>query len=297
MMYYRLRRIGRRFLSDNTYEAPVLHFIYDFDYHVIAVDQPRERFATLWSLVRHPRILGRIPRGGTLRPWSRLSGTFVRRLQLEPEFVKTVILERLTKDGWKIQGTFHIQKGAVAYLRDKWTTPEPRLFGSLAAALAAAFEIEEVSVRPFLYGLNIGAAVRSYVLTTVAAVLFPVAVALLGNFLKWASRADLRLISEIFVAIVLITVAYAFFRLRISRQRLYGAIELGVGIGMVIAVIRAPQPSDRLELPLKVMASVYVMIRGLVNINDAVAKAREPLRAEAKTTHAAIMEGDESLDV
>jgi hypothetical protein len=199
----------------------------------------------------------------------------------------------------KFKGTFHIQKGAVAYLCDRWTTPEPRLFGSLAAALAAAFEIEEVTVRPFLYGLGnaIRAAYLSFILATVAALFFPVTVALLGDFLKCASRADLRLISEIFVAVVLITAAYAFFRLRISRQRFYGALELGVGIGMVMAVIRVPQPADRFDLAIKVMAAVYVIIRGLVNINDAVAKAREPLRAEAKTTHAAIMEGDESLDV
>jgi hypothetical protein len=111
IMYYRIRRMSRRPFSDNTYEAPVLYFIYDFDYHVLAVDKPRARFSTLWSLVRHPRILGRIPRGGTLRPWSRLSGTFVRRLQLEPKFVKTVILERLTKDGWKIQGHISHSKG------------------------------------------------------------------------------------------------------------------------------------------------------------------------------------------
>ena len=288
MMYYRIRRYGRPRFSDNTCEAPVLHFIYDFDYHVIAIDKPRARFATLWSLVRHPRILGRIPRGGTLRPWSRLSGTLVRRLQLEPEFVKTVILERLTKDGWELRGTFHIQKGAVAYLCDRWTTPEPRLFGSFAAALAAAFEIEEVTVRPFLYRLNIGAAALSFVLSTVAALFFPVTVALLGDFLEWASRTDLRLISQLFVAVVLIAAAYSFFRLRISRQRFYGALELGVGIGMAIAVIRAPQPSDRLELALKVMAAIYVMIRGFVNISEAVAKAREPLRTEATTTHAAI---------
>ena len=293
-MYYRIRRIGRRAFSDNTYESPVLHFIYDFDYRVIAADKPRERFATLWSLVRHPGILlSRIPREGTLRSWSRLSRSFVRRLQLEPQFMKTVILERLTKDGWEIRGTFHIQKGAVAYLSGKATTSEPRLFGSLAAAMVAAFEIEEVTVRPFLYRLSnaIAVAYISFFMTTVAALSFPVTVTLLGNLLKWTSRTDLRLISEILVAIVLITVAYAFFRLKISRQRFYGSIELGVGIGMVIAVLRAPQPSDRFELTLKVMAAIYVIIRGLVNINDEVEKAREPLRAEAETAHAAIMDG------
>jgi hypothetical protein len=294
MMYYRIRRIGRRAFSDHTYESPVLHFIYDFDYRVIAADKPRERFATLWSLVRHPGIiLSGIPREGTLRSWSRLSRSFVRRLQLEPQFMKTVILERLTKDGWEIRGTFHIQKGAVAYLSGKGSTSESRLFGSLAAAMIAAFEIEEVTVRPFLYGLRntIAVAYISFFMTTVAALSFPVTVTLLGNLLKWTSRTDLRLISEILVATVLITVAYAFFRLKISRQSFYGAIELGVGIGMVIAVVRAPQPSDRFELTLQVMAAIYVIIRGLVNINDAVEKAREPLRAEAETAHAAIMDG------
>jgi len=170
------------------------------------------------------------------------------------------------------------------------------VFGSLAAALSAAFKIEEVTVRPFLYGLNnaLLTGFLSSVLTTVAVLLFPVTAALLGDFFSWASRADLRLTSQMFVAVVLVTAAYSLFRLRIARQRFYGALELGVGIGMVIALIRVPQPSDRLELALKIMAAVYVMIRGLVNIRDAIEKAREPFSAEAKTAHAAIIEGHES---
>ena len=294
LQYYRIRRIGKPPFSKDNCEAPILRFIYDFDYHVVAVDNPRARFATLWSLVRHPGILGRVPRAGVLRPWSMLSRSFVRRLQLEPEFVKTVILERMTKNGWRVRGTFHIQKGAVAYLCDRWTTPEPKLFGSLAAALAAAFKIEEVTVRPFLDSLskaNLAAYFLSIALTTAAALLFPIAVALVGDFLGWASRSDLRLGFQIFVAVVIISVGYAFFRLRMSRQRFYGAIELGVGIGMVIEAIRAPQVPDRFGLALKIMAAVYVIIRGLVNINEAVAKAREPLRAQAKTKHAEIMKG------
>lgn len=287
---YRIRRIGRKFFASDIYESPTVYFIYDFDYYVFALDKPRMRFSRLWSMIRRPSVLLRpIPRKGVLRLWLNLSRELLRRLDLEPEFVKTVALERFTKEGWRIQATFHIEKGAVAYLPCR--KAEPKLFGSLAAALAAAFESEEEAVRPFLYGLGgaILAAYVSFILITASALLFPLVVSLLGEFLQWTTRSELRLASQFFVIILLLAAAYGFFRLKLSRQRFYGSIELGVGFGMMLAAIRTTHLSGRLDFALKTMAAMYVVIRGCTNISEAFAKERVKLGDEAKKRHASVM--------
>jgi len=288
---YRIRRFVWEPFSPDTYEAPMVYFIYDFDHHVVSLDKPRMRFARLWSMIRRPSVLlGPVPRKGALRPWFNLSRELFRRLDLKPESVRRIALERFTKEGWKIRATFHIEKGTVVYLPFHHLEPEPELFKSLAAASAVAFKSEEIDVRPFLYGLGdaILAAQVSFILTTASALLFPLTVGLLGDFLQWSTRSEFYFTSRFLVITLLLIAAYGFFRLKLSRQRFYGSIELGVGIGMMFAAISTSQPSHHLDLALKTMAAVYVVIRGCTNVNEAIAKERAKLGDEAKEWHASI---------
>jgi hypothetical protein len=289
-MHYRLRRIGKRLHAEDSYVAPSVHFIYDFDYHVLALDAPRKRFARLNAVIRHPRIVGAVPRTGLLLPWAALSRTLIRRLDLEPEFTKTIVLERLGKDGWTAEHTFHIEKRAVAWVSDRWVTPEPIVLGTFSAALAESLRVEEARLRPLFYGLgeSIRNAYVAFAITTIAALACPLAFTVLGDWMRWAARADMRLMSEILSVTLLLAIAYGFFRLKLKRQRFYGALEVGVGIGLIVAVLRSAGSTDRLTLALQVMAAVYVIIRGFVNIRDDIIAAREPLRRAAMSSHAEV---------
>ncbi len=298
-MRYRLRRIGRPSRSDASYVGRMLHFIYDFDYDVLAIDKPRLRFATFASLLRRPRILAGVPRTGRLQPWWWLSVTLKRRLDLEPEFTKTVIFERLEKKGWGTQGTFHVRQEGVAYIYGRHSSAQARLFSSFAEALAAAMEHEKTDVHGFLYRLNLSkvalvAPLVTAAVTSLAALLFPFAVARLGDIMEWARSAGYYTMSQVSATLIIISVAWGFFKLRLRRQRFYGAIELGVGIGMAIAAVRSQSAGEQMELSLKIMAAVYVIIRGMVNIREAVvisrAKACEGLQEESTILHQAAIE-------
>jgi hypothetical protein len=287
LLHYRLRQISDRTHAEKGHLEPVLHFIYDFDYNVVAIDKPRMRFATLTALLTHPKILGSIPRTGRLRPWHRFSATVNPRLNIQGPFAHVITFERLQKEGWKVQGTFLVQKTTVAYVSAASQLLEPRIFSSLANALVAALKAQGPAVRGFLYGFKkeIALHIAAIVVTSSIALSFPLVVAILGDILRRVHRGNHYILPEIAGAIIIAAAAYFFFKIRLSRQRFYGFIELGVGMGMAIASIRSQSTNEPMDLSLKVMAAVYVLIRGMVNIRESGAKAREELRDLARKEH------------
>lgn len=81
---------------------------------------------------------------------------------------------------------------------------------------------------------------------------------------------------KVFIVLCGCVMALLFYVLKVQRQVLYGALEISAGsLGLVGAIFLRVEP-EPLLLFLALATSIYVMVRGLGNVHDGLAKADAP---------------------
>lgn len=300
IVHYRLRRLASTgWIREAAADRPedIAHFIYDFDNDVLATDKPRKRFTSLTTVLRRPRLLGGTPRPGRWNWWPFTKRVFSERLNFGQDGeADSLLLERLGKKGWNPRGTLHVTAKAAAYVNGFEYKEHAEICPSFSVALSRALLHEKYSVREFLWGFReaIFMSIVVTVFVTAVALLFPIVSAFAISVLPTASDGTIPWTTTVFATLVSVAAAYFFFRLRTHSQALYGAIELGVGLGMAIASIRNAYVGARFDFALKTMASVYVMIRGMANLKEYSTKKgaskRDFLSRTAVERHAEILD-------